>query len=37
MEQLTVAVVGAARRELVKYWTKKRFVAASNLEVVDMT
>lgn len=37
MEQLTVAVVGAARRELERYWMKKRFVVASNLEVVDMT
>ena len=37
MDQLTAAVAGAARRELERWQMKKRFVVASNLEVVDMT
>lgn len=37
MDQLTVAVAGAARRELERSWMKKRFVVSSNLEVADMT
>lgn len=37
VDQPTVAVAGAARRELESWRMKKRFVVTSNLEVVDMT
>ena len=37
VDQLTVVVVGVARREPGRMWTEKRSGVASNLEVVDMT